>query len=314
MVSIVSCVFLPITVISSIFLYILVISNISLHLFRHFQRICSIFRSFQTKKKTHFNPLFTIFNHLFPLTLVYLSGIVHLSLSRSVFFFFNLYQKGLHHHLRRILNPRTSFIEVLRWRRLWFTHRNIQRTRITHRICNISIRYICIVARTITYTEWLSIRGDFIHIFYALSSSTFPYLFDVRLRWIFFSLVFQYILSLVSSYYNIIRGDSQYRPSSVYFAQITITFVRIMNGLSTLRFDRVFFSRPSQISVEFVDTNSFLYSKNKQMCEFWIRGTGHGELESPRHSLPPNTTCLYHLQVRQISTMSNACEMCVVLV
>lgn len=52
-----------------------------------------------------------------------------------------------------------------------------------------------------------------------------------------------------------------------------------------------------QISVEFVDIQSYLYAKNKQMCEFWIRGTGHGELESPRHSLPPNTTCLYHLQV-----------------
>lgn len=49
--------------------------------------------------------------------------------------------------------------------------------------------------------------------------------------------------------------------------------------------------------VEFVDTQSYLYAKNKQMCEFWIRGTGHGDLESPRHSLPPNTTCLYHLQV-----------------
>lgn len=35
------------------------------------------------------------------------------------------------------------------------------------------------------------------------------------------------------------------------------------------------------------------------MCEFWIRGTGHGDLESPRHSLPPNTTCLYHLQVSE---------------
>ncbi|XP_031626059.1 uncharacterized protein LOC116342540 [Contarinia nasturtii] len=51
-----------------------------------------------------------------------------------------------------------------------------------------------------------------------------------------------------------------------------------------------------EISVEFVDTKSYLYAKNKQMCEFWIRGTGHGELESVRHSLPPNTTCLYHLQ------------------
>lgn len=51
-----------------------------------------------------------------------------------------------------------------------------------------------------------------------------------------------------------------------------------------------------QIEVQFVDTQSYLYAKNKQLCEFWLRGTGHGELESPRHSLPPNTTCLYHLQ------------------
>lgn len=59
----------------------------------------------------------------------------------------------------------------------------------------------------------------------------------------------------------------------------------------------IFWDVSFQIVVEFVDTHSFLYAKNKQMCEFWIRGTGHGELESPRHSLPPNTTCLYHLQV-----------------
>lgn len=57
--------------------------------------------------------------------------------------------------------------------------------------------------------------------------------------------------------------------------------------------------------VEFVDTQSYLYAKNKQMCEFWIRGTTHGELESPRHSLPPNTTCLYHLQVSQYEFILN---------
>lgn len=38
------------------------------------------------------------------------------------------------------------------------------------------------------------------------------------------------------------------------------------------------------------------YAKNKRACEFWIRGTGRGILEHPQHSLPPNTTCLYHMQ------------------
>lgn len=48
--------------------------------------------------------------------------------------------------------------------------------------------------------------------------------------------------------------------------------------------------------MKFVDLQSPTYAKNKRNCEFWITGTGRGVLESPRHSLPPNTTCLYHLQ------------------
>lgn len=48
--------------------------------------------------------------------------------------------------------------------------------------------------------------------------------------------------------------------------------------------------------MKFVDLQSPTYAKNKRNCEFWITGTGRGILESPRHSLPPNTTCLYHLQ------------------
>lgn len=36
--------------------------------------------------------------------------------------------------------------------------------------------------------------------------------------------------------------------------------------------------------------------KTKRNCEFWVRGTNKGVLESPLHSLPANTTCLYHLQ------------------
>lgn len=50
--------------------------------------------------------------------------------------------------------------------------------------------------------------------------------------------------------------------------------------------------------MQFVNIESNSYAKNKKLCEFWIRGTGHGELENPKHSLAPNTTCLYHLQVR----------------
>ena len=47
--------------------------------------------------------------------------------------------------------------------------------------------------------------------------------------------------------------------------------------------------------VYFVDRDSHLYTHNKR-CEFWIQGSGNGVLESPKHTLPPNTTCYYHLQ------------------
>ncbi|TGZ51593.1 Uncharacterized protein DBV15_11054 [Temnothorax longispinosus] len=47
--------------------------------------------------------------------------------------------------------------------------------------------------------------------------------------------------------------------------------------------------------VTFVDAESPTYAKNKR-CEFWLRGTGGGILASPRHSLPRNSTCLYHLR------------------
>ncbi|XP_032575246.1 uncharacterized protein LOC6616371 isoform X1 [Drosophila sechellia] len=51
-----------------------------------------------------------------------------------------------------------------------------------------------------------------------------------------------------------------------------------------------------EVEVQFVDLQSPTYSKNKKPCEFWIRGAGRGILESPKHSLAPNSTCLYHLQ------------------
>ncbi|XP_055909808.1 uncharacterized protein LOC129944417 isoform X3 [Eupeodes corollae] len=51
-----------------------------------------------------------------------------------------------------------------------------------------------------------------------------------------------------------------------------------------------------EVEVKFVDIQSPTYAKNKKLCEFWIRGSGRGILENPKHSLAPNTTCLYHLQ------------------
>ena len=58
-------------------------------------------------------------------------------------------------------------------------------------------------------------------------------------------------------------------------------------------------SFPFQVSVRFVDIQTPTYAKSKRICEFWLRGTGHGVLQNPLHSLAPNTTCLYHLQVSE---------------
>uniref|UniRef100_A0ABD2X352 CUB domain-containing protein n=1 Tax=Trichogramma kaykai TaxID=54128 RepID=A0ABD2X352_9HYME len=49
------------------------------------------------------------------------------------------------------------------------------------------------------------------------------------------------------------------------------------------------------VQVKFVDANSSSFTRNKR-CEFWLRGSEGGVLTSPRHSLPRNTTCLYHLR------------------
>ncbi|XP_023245577.1 uncharacterized protein LOC106637106 [Copidosoma floridanum] len=49
------------------------------------------------------------------------------------------------------------------------------------------------------------------------------------------------------------------------------------------------------VQVKFVDSNSTTYTRSKR-CEFWLRGNTGGLLTSPRHSLPRNSTCLYHLR------------------
>lgn len=44
-----------------------------------------------------------------------------------------------------------------------------------------------------------------------------------------------------------------------------------------------------------MDIDSPKYARNKR-CEFWLKGNVGGVLTSPLHSLPRNTTCLYHLR------------------
>lgn len=57
-----------------------------------------------------------------------------------------------------------------------------------------------------------------------------------------------------------------------------------------------------EVEVSFVDIQSPTYTKSKRSCEFWVRGTGHGVLENPRHTIAPNTTCLYHLQGTELTS------------
>lgn len=48
-----------------------------------------------------------------------------------------------------------------------------------------------------------------------------------------------------------------------------------------------------------MDNKSPSYAKNTSQCEFFIKpfnNTNWGLLDSPRHSLPPNTSCKYHFQ------------------
>lgn len=57
-----------------------------------------------------------------------------------------------------------------------------------------------------------------------------------------------------------------------------------------------------EVEVTFVDIQSPTYAKSKRSCEFWVRGTGHGVLENPKHTIAPNTTCLYHLQGTELTS------------
>lgn len=51
----------------------------------------------------------------------------------------------------------------------------------------------------------------------------------------------------------------------------------------------------------FVNANSQMYTKQPNQCEFTLSAfeSVSGELDSPKHTLPPNTVCRYHFQGRR---------------
>lgn len=51
----------------------------------------------------------------------------------------------------------------------------------------------------------------------------------------------------------------------------------------------------------FVNANSQMYTRQPNQCEFTLSAfeTISGELDSPKHTLPPNTVCRYHFQGRR---------------
>lgn len=83
--------------------------------------------------------------------------------------------------------------------------------------------------------------------------------------------------------------SSQVLPLYGFQLDVWMLCVRLVNLIT-------YSTKCLQVEVVFVDVMSPTYSKNKKPCEFWIRGAGRGILENPKHSLAPNTTCLYHLQ------------------
>lgn len=51
----------------------------------------------------------------------------------------------------------------------------------------------------------------------------------------------------------------------------------------------------------FVNANSQMFTRQPNKCEFTINAfeSTSGELDSPKHTMPPNTVCRYHFQGRR---------------
>lgn len=55
------------------------------------------------------------------------------------------------------------------------------------------------------------------------------------------------------------------------------------------------------VQVMFVNANSQMYTRQPNQCEFTLSAfeSVSGELDSPKHTLPPDTVCRYHFQGRR---------------
>lgn len=51
----------------------------------------------------------------------------------------------------------------------------------------------------------------------------------------------------------------------------------------------------------FVNSNSQIFARQPNKCEFTLNAfeSTSGDLESPKHTLPPNTMCRYHFRGRR---------------
>lgn len=103
-------------------------------------------------------------------------------------------------------------------------------------------------------------------------------------------------------------GGQQVQPTTSSGPELLVEFATSPFGtFNNLQQDtnlQAFNGFQLEVYVTFVDIQSPTYAKSKRSCEFWIRGTGHGVLENPQHTIAPNTTCLYHLQGTELTSRS----------
>lgn len=137
----------------------------------------------------------------------------------------------------------------------------------------------------------------------------------------------------VQDYISVFDGDSEAAPEIARFCggdvlpEIVSSGTDMLVVFKTSAFDSLYHNYPLpnllgyelQVSVKYVNSNSFTFvnggpeggaaaveaRSEGAKCEFVINSFENqfGELESPYHTLPPNTMCRYHFQGRRHETV-----------
>lgn len=124
---------------------------------------------------------------------------------------------------------------------------------------------------------------------------------------------------LVQDYISVYDGKSEAAPEIARFCggdvlpEIVSSGTDMLVVFKTSAFDSLYHNFPLpnlmgyelQVNVKYVNANSFTFITNSNRCEFVINSFENqfGELESPHHTLPPNTVCRYHFQGRRHETV-----------